>query len=262
MEIDQRRIVVTGASSGIGRELLFRLGQRPAQIVAAGRNQASLQAAIADIPARRAEVFPFLGDLSRAEEMMALFDQAEKDMGGVDLFIANAGVGYYESLLPPNWEQVEQVFRLNVISTIFALQKLKAMNVGRDFKLVCVASAMAYWALPGYAVYAATKAALERFAEGARFELKRPQQLMMVYPIATRTSFFERAGAGEQLPLFSQSAGYVAEAILRGIRSDGRDVYPSRLFAIALWFDRRLPVLRRMYQMMELRRFEKWRRKL
>ena len=256
MEIDQRRIVLTGASSGIGRELLLRLGQRPTQIVAAGRNEAALQAAIAAIPARRADVLPFLGDLSRSDEMLALFGAAEQHMGGVDLFIANAGVGHYESILPPNWERVEQVFRLNVVSTIFALQKMQAMNVGREFKLVCGASAMAYWALPGYAVYAATKAALERFAEGARFELERPQQLMMVYPIATKTDFFARAGAEGQMPLFSQSAGQVAEAILRGIRSEARDVYPSRLFAVALWFDRRLPIVRRIYQKLELRRFQ------
>jgi short-subunit dehydrogenase len=117
---------------------------------------------------------------------------------------------------------------------------------------------MAHLAVPGYALYSASKAALHRFADGYRWQMKDPRKLMLAYPIATRTGFFKAAGEGVPAAWPRQQPETVARAILRGIRRDRKSVSPSYLFSLVLFLDRFLPV-HWLEQWIEQRRFGKWR---
>jgi len=171
-------------------------------------------------------------------------------MGGVDLFIANAGFAYYEKLEQPDWQHIQRIFEVNVFSPIYALQKMRALNPNQSFKVVVTASAMSHLGVPGYALYSATKASLHRFAETYRFELEDPRSLALVYPIATRTAFF--GSSPRAWP--SQSAEQVARAMIRGIQRDQLEIYPSAVFRLFMY----LPFLHRLEQTIEARRLRKW----
>jgi short-subunit dehydrogenase len=254
MEINNSRIVLTGAASGIGLAVLEELLGFDCKIIAADRNAAQLEKITLSHPDR---ITPFVGDISNPDQVDQLFSFAQTVYGSIDLFIANAGFAYYEKLNGADWLHLEQIFRTNTLSPVYSLLKMQEMNPGKPWKTVMISSAMAEWAVPGYTVYGATKAALLRFADGYRFD-NPGNNLMVVYPIATRTKFFETAGKRIPVAFPVQSAQSVARKIVSGIRQDRRKVYPSPLFRLILSFNRILPFIKPAYQAIEFRKLKNW----
>jgi short-subunit dehydrogenase len=226
--------------------------------VAVDINQDELQIAVDTVASARATVSPYTCNLSQQAAVDTLFGDALEQMGGIDLFIANAGYAYYEKIETPDWEHIARIFQLNVFSAIYSAEKMRALNPDRPFKVVVTASAIGHLALPGYAIYAATKAALHHFAEGYRFELADRSTLTLVYPIATRTHFFDTAGAAVPVPWPSQSAETVARAIIKGIERDQASIYPARIYRVFRVFQYFLPFLRNILQSWENYRFKQW----
>ena len=220
---------------------------------------ARLDAALAALAGCPAKIISYRCDLSDQGCVDGLFDHAAEAMGGVDLFIANAGFAYYEALGRADWSRLERIYQVNVFAPIYAAVKMRELNPARPYKVVMTASAMGLLAIPGYALYGSTKAALDRFAEGYRLELDDPARLALVYPIGTRTGFFATAAeVAAPQPWPTQDAERVARAIVRGIERDQRSIYPSRLFQLILLADRFLPFVRRIEQRIERRRFRRW----
>jgi uncharacterized protein len=259
MHLQGTRIVVTGAASGIGAATLHALMPGPGGIVAVDRDEPRLHQTIASLNRSGGAITPLVADLGRPEEVDAVFDFAQKTLGGIDIFIANAGFAYYERLAKADWRRMQALLSVNVISPLYAAVKMEEINPGRKHRTVVVASALGQLAIPGYALYSGSKAALHRFAEARRFELSDPTSLTMVYPIGTRTRFFD-VSSHRPAPLTwpTQSAEQVARAIVRGIERDQKDIYPSALFRMVLIADRFLPFVRRIEQYIENRRFRRW----
>jgi uncharacterized protein len=257
MKLDGLCLVITGAASGIGRALLEHLATYPVTILAVDNQAELLDTAVAQLRTPRATVHRLVVDVSSAAGNDALFDHALETMGRIDCFIANAGFAYYESLDRADWARMERMYAVNVVAPLYSAVKMRALNAGRVYRVVVTASAMGYIAYPGYALYAGSKAALIRFAEGYRFEVADPATLTLVYPISTRTGFF--AQAGEQVPVAwpTQRAAQVVAAIVRGIERDQADIHPSWLFWFTLLLDRVLPI-RRLIQWIALRDFRAW----
>lgn len=255
MDIQGKRIVVTGAASGIGLEVLRQLAEFPGtQIVGADLEPAG-------IPQNRGTVYPFRADMGKPEEIEALFAFAIEKMGGIDIFIANAGFAYYEQLGAPDWRHIQNIFAVNVAAPIYSAQKMHTLYK-RDYLVVITASAMSYMAMPGYTIYSATKAALERFAEGWRLEPdKKESRIMMVYPIGTRTDFFNSAPNTQRrvpMPFPTQTPGYVAQRIVNGIQKDRKRVSPSVAFRALQFIERFVPGARWPMQWVHLRQFKRW----
>lgn len=257
--LSYRRIVLTGAASGIGRALLTQLAAQPAQIVAVDQDGGRLAESLACLNSPQAQISLMALDVSGPKNIEALFDHALAVMGGIDLFIANAGFALYGPLRHTSWSQLEHLFRTNALAPIYAAAKMEQLNGPRPYKVVIIASAMAHTALPGYAAYAATKAALHRFAEAYRFELPNRRRLMLVYPIATRTGFFTAAAPWPApLPWPVQSPERVAQAVMQGLSRQATTVYPSSTFWLYCLAERLLPWLRRAPQALAQRQLQRW----
>lgn len=254
MEINKTNIVLTGAASGIGLAILQKLQQFDCRIIAADKDSAQLEKVTLAYINR---VTPFVGDLSNPDQVDQLFDFAINSLGSVDLFIANAGFAYYGQLHEASWSYVEQIFRINTLSPIYSLLKMRQINPHGNWKTVMISSAMAEWAVPGYTFYGATKAAVHRFADGYRFESS-GKNLMVVYPISTRTNFFQTAGNQIPMAFPVQSAESVALKIISGIRHDRRKVYPSKLFLFIFLLNRILFFIKPAYQLVEFGKLKKW----
>lgn len=224
MEIKNKRIVVTGAASGIGWELIKQLSvYNGVQLVAVD---------LQPLPEEIRGVSFIKTDLSKAEEVDNMFAQACFKFGEIDIFFANAGFAYYETVGEPNFERIEKIFRVNTLSPMYILQKM--MTLQNENLTVVTASAMAKLGIPGYAFYGATKAALDRFADAFWYEHHPKNKLTLVYPVATRTNFFRTANRQNTpvTPWPSQTPKAVAEAIIAGVLNDKRQVFPSALFRI------------------------------
>lgn len=215
MELEGKRVVLTGAASGIGKALRQRLTRKHCQIVAADIQTLD----VSDAPS----VHAFTGDMGDPAVVDRLFDEAHRLMGSIDIFIANAGFTYYGPIGEPDWDRIEAIYRVNVFSPLYAAQKMA--QVDHPYTVVMMASAMAYLGLPGYAIYGSTKAALHRFADAYRYEMPSQGRLMLVYPISTRTTFFDRAGTSPLIP--SQTPDYVARRIVAGLEKNRTAVHPS-----------------------------------
>ena len=255
MKLNECNVIITGASSGIGYELVRLLLDRGCRVVACARQ-------VERIDYESDNLYPFRCDVSVKEEVDALFAFAEEKLGTVDLFIANAGFAYYEKIQEADWNHNRAIFDTNVLSPIYAAEKMKEVCGSRPYNFVVTASAMGLLSLPGYALYSGTKAALRGFADAYRYELGKNQHFQVVYPVATRTRFFDRAG-GETTPVPwpTQTPEEVAERIIAGIERDQKHIHPSKLFYATSLANRFLPFILPAYAAYYQLVFKNWLRK-
>lgn len=255
MKIDGKRIVLTGAASGIGRELLAQLARYDAEIVAADLNAEKLSESVRAPQNIRASLNPFVCDLSTQDGTDELFAHALATMNGIDIFIANAGFAYYEELKQAAWGHIANIYQTNVFSPFYAAIRMQEINQSNPYLAVITASTMAEWGIPGYALYASTKSAVDSFADTYRYEMPDNGRLMTVYPIGTRTNFFEQADAPLVYPL--QTPQVVAAAIVRGIEQGKNRVYPSAAYRLASFINRFLPIIKPLVQHTYLRQLRR-----
>lgn len=258
MNIQGKRIVITGAASGIGAALLKRLSRYPCEILAVDRD------AVEPSPYMngKAQITTLQADISTESGNVLVFDTAQQTIGGIDIYIANAGFAHYGLAQSLDWGGMEAMFKVNVMAPLYVTTQMQQNNPETPYMVVVTASAMAHLALPGYAHYAATKAALHRFAEAYHHELPAHGHLLMVYPIATRTRFFEKhTTADAPRPFPSQSAGFVAGRIINGIKKNRRQVKPSPGFKVYWAFARIIPPARRIYTALSALQLRRWLRK-
>ena len=247
MNVQGKRCIVTGASSGIGLELAKMLASRGARVLASARHVD---------PIRNAGIeglFAYSADLSGQEGVDALFAEAMNILGDIDIFIANAGFAYCERTDHPDWSHISEIFELNVVSSVYCFEKLRVLKKDRPFLFVSTASAMSFMSLPGYAVYGATKAAIRMFNRTAAYELNPGQRIATVYPVATRTKFFDRAST-DYVPWPCQTPEEVAATILRGVQSGKTSIYPLALFRFMNVIFTLLPFARHIYLRREWRK--------
>lgn len=252
MNLNGKNVILTGASSGIGRELLKLISTYDTHTIAVARN-------IESIPAIDNKVIPYKCDVSKKENIDELFSFALKTFGKIDLFIANAGFAYCEELNHANWEHAEKIFKTNVISPIYSFEKMKEINVGRKYTVVITCSAVNHVPLPGYALYCSTKAAIDHFVHTYRFEKNDMGKLTLVYPVATSSNFFKNAGEKAPAPWPVQSPKWVARCILISIKLNFHSVYPCILYPLSYYtVNRVFPFIYGIYDLINMLRFKIW----
>ncbi|HHX59131.1 MAG TPA: SDR family NAD(P)-dependent oxidoreductase [Epulopiscium sp.] len=245
MNLQGKRVVLTGASSGIGLELLPLLHQKGAKVLAVGR-----RAYTPEFPS----IIYIREDVSTKEGVDNIFNMAQEVLGGVDVFIANAGFAYYEGAQKADWERTKTIFDTNVSSPIYAFYKLKKIKKNKPFQFVVTASAISYLPLPGYGLYSGTKHAIQGFFEAARHELPKHQVITLIHPVATKTAFFKE---NTPIPFPTQTAVTVAKRYIKGIESNKAHIFPSKLF----WVVRHLSILQPLVQKHQAHQFNQWRKK-
>ena len=242
--ISNKNIVITGASSGIGKTILEMLAvkENNNRIIAASRS-------IAKLSGFEENVILFPCDLSTQEGVDALFAKASELFEKIDIFICNAGAPYYERYDYEDWERIERIFRLNTFSHMYSYSKYLNHLNGREGQLVYTISAMGEMALPGYALYASTKFAMKGFQQAIRVESPKNLRITCVYPVATKTNFFEVGGAGHKVeqPFPVQTAEEVAKAAVRGIERGKKQVYPCPIYLPSRFLMSILPPVRNFY---------------
>nr|BDT37011.1 SDR family NAD(P)-dependent oxidoreductase [Myxococcus sp. MH1] len=171
-EMSYRTALVTGASSGLGRGLALWLARRGLRVFAAGRRVPQLQALAAEAQAAGATVEPVELDVSRAELLMEKLRELDSECGGLDLVIANAGVGGVTHGKRLEWDKVRSIIDTNVTGAVATLTAvLPSMVERRRGHVVGISSLAAHRGLAGHAAYSASKAFLATFMESLRVDL-------------------------------------------------------------------------------------------
>lgn len=258
--IQNKNIVLTGASSGIGFEVLKLIAKDGTnRILAVSRHAEQLLATYAD------NVVPFNADISSAEGVDAVFARAEEVFGGekIDIFYANAGFPYYEKFDYEDWARVKAIFDANTLSPIYTYAKYLHHLDGRDGVLAYTISAIGQMAMPGYALYSASKFGMQGFQQAIRLEKPKNLQLTCLYPVATDTNFFRVANPVPfEKPFPVQQPDAVAKKMVAGIESGKKSVSPCALFAVAKVLMGVCPPVRTVYWGLETAKLKRFVKKL
>lgn len=170
------RIVITGATSGLGRELALQYAaEAPGTVLGlVGRRADRLEEVAAAARERQAVVHLFPADVGDGPAMAGVAREFLERAGGADLVIANAGVGNPDRLSSGEAGPLAAVMQVNVIGMIHTLLPfVPAMKAARAGHLVAVASVAGFRALPGHATYSASKLAVRALMDGWSYDLRR-----------------------------------------------------------------------------------------
>ena len=254
-DLRDKNIVITGASSGIGKEVLDRLAVK-------GKNNRILAASrtIEKLKGYGDNVTLFNCDISSKDGVDKLMEKAESLFPKIDILIANAGAPYYEKFDYVDWERIANIFNLNTISPIYTYTKYLKHLKGREGHMVFTISAMGEMAIPGYALYAATKFAMKGFQEAIRLEAPKNLKLTAVYPVSTATNFFNVGTNGIDVghPFPIQKADVVAERMIEGIEKAKKHIYPCKVFKPSKLLMNTLPPIKSVYWGMEKQRLKRF----
>jgi len=218
--------LITGATSGIGRGLATWFARRGTCVYACGRREAELQSLRDEITRAGGRLEPVAMDVSRTRETIDRIQEIDRGCGGLDLIVANAGVGIETPGWKIRWEDVEKLIQVNVMGAAATVTAVLPQMVERNRgHLVGISSVAAVRGLPQMAGYCASKAYLATFLESLRVDLSRTGvRVSSVHPGFVRT---EMTARNKHAMPFLVGAEVAAERIGRAILREARQfVFP------------------------------------
>ncbi|WP_305093336.1 SDR family NAD(P)-dependent oxidoreductase [Prescottella sp. R16] len=162
--VSGRRVLITGASSGIGRAAAIELGAAGATVLLVARREPELGAVAEEITARGGRAFAYPCDLNDADASETMIRRVLDEHAGVDVLVNNAGRSIRRTLdrSYDRTHDFERTMTLNYVAAVrLMLAVLPGMRERRDGHVVNVLSAANLFGGPGYAAYVASKAALD-----------------------------------------------------------------------------------------------------
>lgn len=219
-EYKDHAVIVTGASSGIGRALALRLADQGAFLALAARNAERLAALSEECARRGGKAVPVPTDVSAEGQCQALVERTVKEYGRLDMLINNAGIGVASKLEDlPDLHLFKQVMDVNfygmVYCTYYALPHLKY----RQGRLVNVSSLGGKLAIPYNTSYIASKFAMHGFSDSLRMELAEAGvSVTVVCPYWVVTEFHERFMNKDGKPKGSEGRAIYTEKMMSADR--------------------------------------------
>jgi len=192
-KLDQKRVVLTGASSGIGFELAKQLLEKGCRLVATARRQERLKELQAfTVFSNQLEMVS--GDIVSAKLRQSLIDKAITSFGGVDILINNAGVGGLGPFEKSTEESLRKIMEVNFFAPVELTRiAIPILRKGVSPIIVNISSVLGHRAVPEKSEYCASKFAIHGFSDSLRAELKGEIDLLLVSPSTTQGEFFEHA---------------------------------------------------------------------
>ncbi len=162
-------VIVTGGTDGIGKALVKDLIQKGAKVATCGRNQDKLYALQMEFPGQL--LHTMVADVSRYEDCEQLVSSTVKTFGGIDIIINNAGVSMRALVQDLDISVIEKVMNINFYGAVYATKLALPYILSRKGTIVGVSSIAGYRGLPGRSGYSASKFALQGWLEALRTEL-------------------------------------------------------------------------------------------
>lgn len=181
------RVVLTGASGGIGKAIARELVGRADWLILAGRNVEALRALQGELGGQKAHVVH--GDMEREETLQAI-EALAADLGGANLLINNAGASDFHAFETQSTDAIRSLLHTNLLaSMLMSRQLIPQLKRAPQAQIVNVGSIFGFVGYPGFAAYCASKAGLRGFTQALRRELSDTAiEVRHFAPRATRTA--------------------------------------------------------------------------
>lgn len=241
MELENKVILITGASSGIGKELAKKLAYKKAKLILVARREEKLK-----------EVAESLGDLSQVITVRAdVTQRAEVDQavqsgidrfGKLDILVNVAGQGYFGPIASMDMKAFDQVVKTNVYGLLNMVQASVPSLKKTQGMVVNISSRLSKRALPFLTAYAGSKSMVDALSDGMRLELKKYGIKVLNYcPPETETEFFEKTLHDPKMdpnahPRKMAKPEDVAGRIVDAIVTEKREVVEGRFLQIMNFF--------------------------
>jgi NAD(P)-dependent dehydrogenase (short-subunit alcohol dehydrogenase family) len=189
-------VVITGASSGIGRATALEFAKQGARVVLAARGKSNLKDTARECEKLGAETLIVETDVSDAEDVYELAAEAVDEFGRIDVWVNDAGVSVYSKFMDLSDKEFRQVVETNLFGAVWgaraALREFEKQGSGL---LVNISSQIALGGGPFYSAYAVSKYGMRGLSDGLRAEYQNSDiHICTVYPASTDTPFFQHAG--------------------------------------------------------------------
>jgi len=225
-DLNGLRILITGASSGIGRSLAEQLAQAGARLSLAARSEGKLHRLVGSLARFGTEIFVMPADITSPEDRQHLFDDVQARLGGLDVLINNAGIASWAHFADSSEAILRRIMEVN----FFAPSELMRLAIpllveGHQPAIVNVASMCGRKAMPAWSEYSASKFALCGLTEALRGKFSRFDiDVLLMIPGLTRSDFSKHLLSAQGRMKIDFDKGMppeqVASAIIGGLRNN------------------------------------------
>ncbi len=226
-------IIITGASSGIGKALAYEFGKAGGQVVITGRNLANLQTVSQELTAQGIENMAIQADVASEEDCKRVAEETFARYGNIHVLINNAGISMRALFADVDLEVIRQVMDINFYGTVYMTKYALPYIMATQGSIVGVSSIAGYRGLPARTGYSASKFAMQGFLEALRTELL-PQKVhvLVACPGFTESNIRKVAlnkdgkqqGESPRDEANMMTSEQVARAIFKAVKKRKRDL--------------------------------------
>ena len=245
--LDGCRVIVTGASSGIGRAVAVGLAKKGASVMVNARREVRLRQLTEKIAQAGGSAAYYAGDMTKEADRQRLIDTACQELGGLDSLINNAGLGGIGTFAAADPSRIRQIMELNFFAPVELTRlALPRLRKGRSPIIVNIGSVLGHFAVPRKSEYCASKFALHGFSDALRAELAAEGiDVLLISPSTTATEFFDSAIADKsrqgKIASRTMPPESVANRVIRAMELGKREVILSAGGRLMVWIDRLFP---------------------
>ena len=206
-KLSGKTALVTGSSRGIGRAIAERLSHHGAAVaINYVSNSGKAEEVVAGIVSKGGSAVALQANVSRLKDIQQLFDRALEHFGRLDILVNNAGIRISKNVVDFEEEEFDRQFAINVKGTFFSCQQA-ARRLSDNGRIINISSAVTRMMLPGYAIYSASKGAVDQITRVLAEELgERQITVNAVAPGPVETELFRDGKTKEQIQAMAQMA--------------------------------------------------------
>jgi len=235
-----QRIILTGATGGIGKELAVQLLQQGCLVALVGRSTEKLQkiAVALNSESQSSDNFRLIeADITRYDDQQHIINEMKRHFGGFDMLINSAGIMDFTSFIEQSDERIEAVFKTNIIAPMQLCKKvIPAMLEQNHGHIINVGSVFGSIGFAWFTSYSSSKFALRGFSEALRRELaETPLKVSYIAPRAVKTALNSNAvyNMANEVKMNMDEPALVAKKIIHSIIKNHKNKYigfPESLF--------------------------------
>ena len=245
MDFKNKVVLITGASSGIGKQTAIEFAKLGSNIILVARRKDKLEQVENELKQFNVTTLVCPCDVSKKNQVEIMSQTVHQKFDSVDILVNNAGFAIYGSVSNLSISDIESQMETNYFGMVYCTKSfLPLMLEKKSGHIVNVASVAASFGLPGIASYCASKFAMLGFSEGLKHELSGTGVgITVVSPIMVKTEFFDHPSF-EKIPKYSPTSlnpKTVAKAIVKAANSSKLEIITPSVVRVAVWIKHTFP---------------------